>query len=64
MKKLLYIAVILGGTVVFTSCAKDEECVCSNTGITYTEEDAKDAGTSLSTVCATAKLGDETCEIK
>ncbi len=27
MKKILLFAIILGGTIAFTSCSKDEECV-------------------------------------
>ena len=63
MKKLLYITIIMAGTVAFTSCGKDEECVCE-TGANITESEAEDAGVSLSTACALAKVGDETCEIK
>ncbi len=63
MKKLLYVAIIMGGTIAFTSCAKDEECVC-DTYANITESDAEDAGTSLQTLCDVAKIGDESCSIK
>ncbi len=32
MKKFLLFAVILGGTIAFTSCSKDEECISDTTG--------------------------------
>ncbi|OFY90745.1 MAG: hypothetical protein A3K10_11070 [Bacteroidetes bacterium RIFCSPLOWO2_12_FULL_31_6] len=40
MKKLLVIAIILGGAIAFTSCSK-KECVCTVGGVetTYTEDD-------------------------
>lgn len=63
MKKLLYVAIIMGGTISFTSCAKDEECVC-DTSANLTESDAEDAGVSLGTLCDLAKVGDESCEIE
>ena len=63
MKKLLYVAIIMGGTIVFTSCGKDEECVCDNIP-NLTESDADDAGVSLQEVCDLARNGDETCSIK
>jgi len=62
MKKLLYLVIIMGGTIVLTSCGKDEECVCDN-GVTITEEDADPA--SLSDACDVAQIsGSVTCEIK
>ena len=51
MKKLLFIAFIFGGAITFTSCGKDE-CKCDD-GTTYTEADAKDAGTTLGEACTT-----------
>ena len=63
MKKLLYVAVITCAAVTFISCGKSDECKCDS-GLTYTEEDAKDAGVTLETVCATAKVGDESCAIQ
>ena len=39
MKKLLLFAIILGGTIAFTSCSKEKVCTCSD-GTTFTEEEA------------------------
>jgi len=63
MKKLLYVAIITAGVVVFTSCGKDEECVC-NTSTNLTQADADDAGVSLQTLCDVAKIGDDSCKIE
>lgn len=63
MKKLLYVAFILSGVVAFTSCGKDEECVC-DTITNITEADADDAGVSLQTLCDVARIGDESCKIE
>ena len=48
MKKLLVIAIILGGAIAFTSCSK-KECVCTvgGTETTYTEDDMGSSGGSL-----------------
>ncbi|OFY90746.1 MAG: hypothetical protein A3K10_11075 [Bacteroidetes bacterium RIFCSPLOWO2_12_FULL_31_6] len=62
MKKSLLFALILGGVLAFTSCASDEECVCSNA--TYTQSDADDAGTTLNELCSVAKIGDSSCSMK
>ncbi len=63
MKRIFYVAIILAGTTMFTSCASGEECVCNN-GVTITEDDAKDSGATLSESCAVARIGGATCEIK
>ena len=34
MKKLLLFAIIVGGSIAFTSCSKDEECIDNTTGDT------------------------------
>ena len=62
MKKSILFALILGGTLCFTSCASDEECVCSNA--TYTQSDADDAGSTLNELCTVAKIGDSSCAMK
>ena len=62
MKRLLYVVIILGGTVAFTSCGSDQ-CECDN-GVTITEGDAEDSGVSLSEACDLAKVADESCAIK
>jgi hypothetical protein len=61
MKKLIYITIIIG--IAFTSCAKEEECVCSASA-NITEADAKDIGTTLSEACELAKTGDATCAVR
>jgi hypothetical protein len=64
MKKLLYFTIFMGGTIVFTSCAKEDECVCDS-GITITEEDADDADQTLQEACDFAELtGGNTCNIE
>ncbi|MEJ6736972.1 MAG: hypothetical protein QNK84_08035 [Flavobacteriales bacterium] len=63
MKKKIFITLVVGGLIFLTSCAKDEECVCSNTD-NITESDAKDVGVSLDTACELAKIGDETCKVE
>jgi len=63
MKKILFTMLILGASVAFTSCAKDDECVCDN-GVTLTEEDAKDDGVTLSEACDFAETGGATCNIE
>ncbi|MGB0882708.1 MAG: hypothetical protein ACPGSO_07115 [Vicingaceae bacterium] len=57
------IIILFGGALFLTSCAKGEECVCSNTA-TITEADAKDVGVSLEDACELAKIGDESCKIE
>ena len=54
---------IVAMSIFFTSCGKDEECVCSNTA-NITTSDAKDAGVSLEDVCELARIGDETCKVE
>lgn len=49
MKKLLLLAVIVGGSIAFTSCSKDETCTCSD-GTEVTEDDMI-LGISLSDWC-------------
>ncbi len=39
MKKLLLLAIIVGGSIAFTSCSKDKECTCAD-GTTFTEDEA------------------------
>ena len=64
MKKLAYIMIIISASTVFTSCAKDEECVCDS-GLTITEEDAKDTGSTLQEACDVAEIsGSVSCEIE
>ncbi|PJA09930.1 MAG: hypothetical protein COX70_00385 [Flavobacteriales bacterium CG_4_10_14_0_2_um_filter_32_8] len=63
MKKSLLFALIIGGTLSFTSCAKDEECVCDN-GVTITQADADDSGISLSEACDYAGTGGASCSMK
>ncbi len=60
MKKLLFI-MLLGGLFAFTSCGKDEECVCSD-GTTYTDSDVP-SGSTLDEVCTVAKIGDSSCSM-
>ncbi len=62
MKKLLYVVIIMGGSIVFTSCGSDE-CVCDS-GITITEDDAEDAGATLSEACSLAEIGGASCAIE
>lgn len=69
MKKVLLFAVILAGSVAFTSCGSDE-CVCTIAGETesFDEDDAD--GVDLEEACealdAFAKLGggDDGCSIE
>jgi len=63
MKKKIYVVTVLVGLISFTSCAKDEECVCSDSA-NLTESDAKDAGVTLETACELAKIGDASCSIE
>jgi hypothetical protein len=63
MKNVLYIMIVMIGVVSFTSCASPEECVCDS-GLTITEEDAKDSNATLSEACDLAKIGDSSCAIK
>lgn len=63
MKKILYIALFLSSSVAFTSCASGDECSCDS-GLTITEDDAKDSGVSLSEACTLAKINDSSCSIK
>ena len=63
MKKLLLYAFAIGGFLAFNSCAAEEECVCDN-GVTLTEADAEDAGTSLSTACSFAEVGGASCTLE
>ena len=57
MKKILLFAILLGSTVLITSCGSDE-CVCTD-GTTITEDDITDG--SLQSNCdaadALAKVG-------
>lgn len=70
MKKVLLFAIILGGTVAFTSCGKDE-CVCTQGGneTKYTEDDVQGDG-NLEDACkaldALVKIGSASdgCEMK
>ena len=39
MKKVLLFAIVLAGTIAFTSCSKTQECTCSD-GTTFTEDEA------------------------
>ena len=63
MKKRMFIALVFGGLIFLTSCAKDEEWVC-NINPNLTESDAKDSGVSLAQACDVAKIGDETCRVE
>jgi hypothetical protein len=49
MKKLLLLAIIVGGSIAFTSCSKSEKCVCAD-GTEVTEDDMI-LGISLDTYC-------------
>ena len=61
MKKSLYIIVFIGGAIAFTSCAKQDECVCDS-GITISEDDAANRDATLPEACAFQNVGD-TCPI-
>lgn len=64
MKKELLLTIVVGGVLFLSSCAKDEECVCSNTA-NITESDAKDVGVSLEEACDFARAtADESCKIE
>ena len=52
MKKLLLFAIILGGSIAFTSCSKDEECIDNVTGDKI--EVTSTPGISESTYCTAA----------
>jgi len=43
MKKLLLFAIIVGGSIAFTSCSKDETCVCAD-GTEWTDSDIPSVG--------------------
>ncbi|PJA09931.1 MAG: hypothetical protein COX70_00390 [Flavobacteriales bacterium CG_4_10_14_0_2_um_filter_32_8] len=51
MKKILYLCLIVVSSTII-SCAQ-EQCECQQDGnnITYTNDDAKDAGVDLATYC-------------
>ena len=53
----------MGGTVAFTSCGKDEECVC-DTASNISESEAEDAGVTLAQACSLAKIGDSSCSVE
>ncbi len=64
MKKKLYLAMVISGLCILTSCAKNEECVCNNTD-NITESDAKDVGITLNEACDFAKsTADASCRIE
>ena len=63
MKKVLYFMIVMCGIISFTSCASPEECVCDS-GLTITEEDAKDSNATLNEACNLAKIGDSSCAIR
>jgi hypothetical protein len=68
MKKAITLIAIFTGLLVFTSCSKDEECVCTTTSsVTATFEESE--GTGLSAVeCdahdASNALAVKDCELK
>ena len=62
MRKLLYITIFMGGTIAFTSCAKDEECVCDS-GITISENEAANSNATLQEACDLQNVGDN-CSIE
>lgn len=67
MKKLLLFAIIIGGSVAFTSCSKDEcECTVNGETTTYNEDDTVD-GQSVSEQCTAvdaALTAPDKCEMK
>lgn len=68
MKKVLLFAVVLAGTVAFTSCGSDE-CECTINGVTqtYSEDDYEgDIKEACDAANAAAKIVDASgkCEIK
>ena len=67
MKKLLLFAIIIGGSVAFTSCSKDE-CECTVGGVTTTyDEDDTTAGMSVEETCTSvnaALTSPDKCEMK
>jgi hypothetical protein len=62
MKKLLYFTIFMGGTIAFTSCAKEDECVCDS-GISISEDDAANSDATLQEACDLQNVGDN-CSIK
>jgi len=62
MKRLLYITIFMSGAIAFTSCAKDEECVCDS-GITITEDEAANSNATLQEACNLQNVGDN-CSIE
>ena len=67
MKKLLLFAIIIGGSVTFTSCSKDE-CECTVNGVTTTyDEDDTVGDQSVSEQCTVANAvltAPDKCEMK
>ena len=52
----------MGGTIAFTSCAKEDECVCDS-GITITEDEAANSNATLQEACNLQNVGDN-CSIE